>query len=150
MKSRPHSVELVLPDTGETEDLGLRLQADLDLRADAVILHVYGEADAYTRPRWRAVLDAAVAEATPRGCLVVDVSAIQFVGCRPILDLAERAQQASTGGVRVVMFNPYPGVVDRVITIAGLSAWLPIYPTLAEALNPPVPARPVVPTPGTG
>lgn len=132
MESRPHSVELVLPDTGA--DLSRRLQADLDLRADAVILHVYGEADAYTRPRWRAILDAAVAEAAPRGRLVVDVTSIQFIGCRPILDLAERAQRATTGGVRVAMFNPYPGVIDRVITIAGLSAWLPVYPTLAAAL----------------
>ncbi|MFI8974217.1 anti-sigma factor antagonist [Nocardia asteroides] len=153
MKPRHHRRELVGPLAGEPAEVRQRLTADLDLHPDAAILHVEGEADAYTLARWRAILDDAIAAATPTGLLVVDLSAIQFIGCRPILDLADRAQQAPARGVQIVVFNPFPGVVDRVITIAGLSAWLPIYTTLAQALatrrSPaPAPARPVVPVPG--
>lgn len=107
--------------------------------------------------RWRAILDNAIAAALPSRRLVVDLSSIQFIGCRPILDLAGRAQQGAVRGVRVVVFNPFPGVVDRVITIAGLHAWLPVHTTLAQALAAdrppaptPVPARRVVPVPGAG
>ncbi|MGW5439221.1 anti-sigma factor antagonist [Nocardia asteroides] len=153
MKPRNHHREFG-PLPGEPAELCRRLQAELDLRADAAILHVHGEADAYTLVRWRAILDNAIAAAAPSGRLVVDLSSIQFIGCRPILDLAERAQQAAARGVRIAMFNPFPSVVDRVITIAGLSAWLPIYSTLAQALAPqtprvPAPLRPVVPVPGS-
>ncbi|MFI5498069.1 anti-sigma factor antagonist [Nocardia asteroides] len=153
MKPRSCRDDLFGPVAGEPDELCERLQAELEPRADAVILHVYGEADAYTQPRWRRILDTALAEVGPHGRLVVDLSGIQFLGCRPILDLAERAQQGAARGVQILVFNPLPGVVDRVVDIAGLSAWLPVHATLAEALaichsSAVTPARTVVPVPG--
>ncbi|MEU3012160.1 anti-sigma factor antagonist [Nocardia asteroides] len=151
MKPRSRRSDLFGPVAGEPAELCERLQAELEPRAEAVILHVYGEADAYTQPRWRRVLDIALAEAGPNGRLVVDLSGIQFLGCRPILDLAERAQQGAARGVRISVFNPLPGVVDRVVDIAGLSAWLPVHATLTEALavsSAVAPTRTVVPVPG--
>lgn len=151
MKPRSRRGDLFGPVAGEPAELCERLQAELEPRAEAVILHVYGEADAYTQPRWRRVLDTALAEAGPNRRLVVDLSGIQFLGCRPILDLAERAQQGAARGVQISVFNPLPGVVDRVVGIAGLSAWLPVHATLAEALavsSAVAPTRTVVPVPG--
>lgn len=151
MKPRFRRGDLFGPVAGEPAELCERLQAELEPRAEAVILHVYGEADAYTQPRWRRVLDTALAEAGPNRRLVVDLSGIQFLGCRPILDLAERAQQGAARGVQISVFNPLPGVVDRVVGIAGLSAWLPVHATVAEALavsSAVAPTRTVVPVPG--
>lgn len=155
MKPPSHRGDLFPPVAGEPADLHERLHADLELRADAAILHVYGEADAYTQPRWRRILDTAITEAAGSGRLVVDLSSIQFIGCRSILDLANRAPRALARGVQVGVFNPYPdNVVDRVVAIAGLSAWLPVHTTLVESLTarrPPaaVPARVAVPVPGS-
>ncbi|MFI6225294.1 STAS domain-containing protein [Nocardia salmonicida] len=134
--SHTHHDDPFPPAAGEPADLCQRLRADLDLHADAAILHVYGEVDAYTQPRWRRILDTAIAEAAATsGHLVVDAGPIQFIGCRPILDLADRAQKSLACGVQVSVLNPSPGVVDRVITIAGLTVWLPVHSTLAEALS---------------
>ncbi|MGW5437785.1 anti-sigma factor antagonist [Nocardia asteroides] len=154
MTPRPHRDELFPPVAGEPADVCLRLLADLDRRADAVILRVYGEADAYTLTRWRRMLDTALAAAGDCGRLVVDLSGTQFIGCRPILDLAERAQQGLARGIQVAVFNPVPNAVERVISLAGLHAWLPVHATLVEALTtrrPRVaaPARAVVPVPGS-
>ncbi|UGT57011.1 anti-sigma factor antagonist [Nocardia asteroides] len=150
MKPRFHDHDPFPQVAGEAADLCERLQADLEFRAGAVILHVYGEADAYTGHRWQRILDTALTRATGR--LVVDLSGTQFIGCRPILDLAERAQHGLSRGVQVVVFNPFPSVMERVVAIAGLNAWLPVYTTLAEALAVPAPsatpAEPVVPVPG--
>ncbi|WP_278265338.1 anti-sigma factor antagonist [Nocardia sp. AG03] len=141
MRPRLHRVTPFPPAVGESADLCLRLQAELELRPQAVLLHVHGEADAYTLSRWRRILDAALAEATT-GYLVVDLSDTEFLGCRPILDLADRAQQALTRGIRVAIYNPVPGVVNRIIDVAGLSTWLPIHTSLPEALTTHLPLAP--------
>ncbi|MFF2392340.1 STAS domain-containing protein [Nocardia sp. NPDC058114] len=135
--------DLFPPVAGEPADLCERLHANLVLRADAAILHVYGEADAYTQPRWRRILDIAITEAADSGHLVINLSSTRFIGCRPILDLADRAQQGLTRGVQVSVFNPFPNVVDRVVTVAGLTEWLPVHTTLDQALSA-APARVVV------
>ncbi|MEV0076762.1 STAS domain-containing protein [Nocardia neocaledoniensis] len=152
MKPRFHHHDPFPRVAGEATDLCERLRAGLEHRAEALILRVYGEADAYTRHRWQRILDTALTRAAGTGRLVVDLSGTQFIGCRPILDLAERAQYGLSRGVQVVVFNPLPGVMDRVVAIAGLNEWLPVYPTMVEALAVPAPgatpARPVVPVPG--
>lgn len=140
--------DLFPPVAGEPVDLCERLHADLGLRDDVAILHVYGEADAYTQSRWRRILDIAITEAADSGHLVVDLSSAQFIGCRPILDLADRAQQGLTRGVQVSVFNPFPNVVDRVVTVAGLTEWLPVHTTLDQAVSA-APARGVVSVPGS-
>ncbi|MFD6108226.1 STAS domain-containing protein [Nocardia salmonicida] len=140
--------DLFPPVTGEPADLCDRLHADLDLRDDAAILHVCGEADAYTQSRWRRILDIAITAAADSGHLVVDLSSTQFIGCRPILDLADRAQQGLTRGVQVSVLNPFPNVVDRVVTVAGLTEWLPVHETMDQALSA-APALVVVSVPGS-
>ncbi|MFE3544632.1 STAS domain-containing protein [Nocardia sp. NPDC059177] len=145
--------DLFPPAAGEPADLCRRLRADLDHRAGVTLLHVYGAADAYTEPRWLRIIGIAIAEAADSGHLVVDLSSARFIGCRPILDLASRAPRAASRGVQISVFNPFPDVVDRVIAIAGLSAWLPVYTTLAQALTagrpPATPVHVIVPTPGS-
>ncbi|MFI5498051.1 STAS domain-containing protein [Nocardia asteroides] len=153
MTPRPYRDEPFPPLAGEPADLCVRLQADLDVRADAAILRVYGEADAYTLARWRRMLDIALAAAGDCGRLVVDLSGTQFIGCRCILDLAERAQHGLARGIQIAVFDPIPNAVERVVTLAGLHAWLPVHTTLVEAMTtrrPRVaaPARAVVPVPG--
>ncbi|MFD5178063.1 STAS domain-containing protein [Nocardia sp. NPDC058379] len=153
MKPPSDHHELFPPAVGEPADLCERLHADLNHVTDAAILHVLGYADAYTRPRWQRILDTAIGEAADSGHLVVDLSAAQFIGCGPILDLAERAQQSLARGVQVSVFNPFPNVVDRVIALAGLTAWLTVHTTLTRALatrrpRAAAPTSVVVPVPG--
>lgn len=122
------------PLPGEPAEVCARLQGELVARPNAVILYVCGEVDAYTLPRWRRMLDAAFLAAAETGHLVVDIGDAGFLGCRAVLDLAARAQQAAAEGIGVDLVNPVPSVVDRIIAVAGLSAWLPVHTYLVDAL----------------
>ncbi|MGW5456202.1 anti-sigma factor antagonist [Nocardia sp. NPDC003979] len=118
----------------EPPDPCTRLRAELDVRTTVVILSVHGEVDAYTLQHWHHLLDTALAEASRAGLLIVDIGDLAFIGCRPILDLAAEAQQAAMHGIRIVVLNPVPSVAERVITVAGLTQWLPLHTSLTDAL----------------
>lgn len=118
----------------EPTDACTRLWAELDVRTTVVILSVHGEVDAYTLQRWHHLLDTALAEAARPGLLIVDIGDLAFIGCRPILDLAAKAQQAAIHSIRIMVLNPVPSVAERVITVAGLIQWLPLHTSLIDAL----------------
>ncbi|MFG2442580.1 anti-sigma factor antagonist [Nocardia fluminea] len=139
---------------GDSSDVGTRLRAELHVRRTVTILTVHGEIDAYTRNRWRHVLDDALRAAEDYGRLVVDVGDARFIGCRPVLDLARTAQEGMARGVQVTVIDPEPSVLARVITITGLTEWLPVYTDPAQMLSEdPIrprtcaPAKPTVLTP---
>ncbi|MBC7300002.1 MAG: hypothetical protein H5T78_03505 [Nocardia sp.] len=120
---------------GDPVDTGTRLRAELHFRRTAAVLTVHGQIDAYTRNRWRRVLDTALVQAEETGRLVIDLDDAQFIGCRPALDLAQRAERGTVRGVRVSVVDPAPSVLDRIITITGLGEWLPVLTEPTEILT---------------
>ncbi|WP_194827776.1 STAS domain-containing protein [Nocardia sp. XZ_19_231] len=141
---------------GDPLDTCTRLRAELRMRRTAAILTVYGEIDAYTQNRWRYILDTALTAAEESKCLVVDVDAAFFIGCRSVLDLAHCAQQGAARGIRVSAVDPVPSVLSRIITMTGLTEWLPVFTDLADPLTADplrrracVPTRPTARTPGS-
>lgn len=141
---------------GDSVDTCTRLRVELHSQPTITILTVHGEIDAYTQNRWRNVLDTALAAAEKSGRLAIDVDDAAFLGCGSILDLAARAQLGASRGVRVSVIDPVPSVLDRVITITGLTEWIPVHKNLAEILGTGprhrqacAPTRPTAPTPRT-
>jgi anti-anti-sigma factor len=139
---------------GDPSDVGTRLRAELHIRRTVTILTVHGQIDAYTRSRWREILDRGLRTAEECGRLVVDVGDAEFIGCRTVLDLARSAQQGTVRGVEITVIDPEPSVLDRIITITGLTEWLPVYTDPAAMLSEQpvqprtyVPAKPTVRTP---
>ncbi|MFJ2668325.1 anti-sigma factor antagonist [Nocardia fluminea] len=147
MDSRSRRGEDVLPLVGgDAGDVGTRLRAELHVRRTVTVLTVHGEIDAYTRNRWRHILDGALRTAEEYGRLVVDVGDAEFIGCRPVLDLARSAQQGVARGVEITVIDPQPSVLDRIVTITGLTEWLPVYTDPAQMLSE-APTRPSTCTP---
>ncbi|MGW6422552.1 STAS domain-containing protein [Nocardia sp. NPDC055053] len=114
-------------------DLASRLRAELVLGGGATVLQVYGEIDACTAARWRDILDDAVRTAGEHGHLVVDISDVTFMSCRAIFDMAACAKAYRNGVARMSVVDPVPSTIDRIVTAAGLTEWLPLYTDLAEA-----------------
>ncbi|MFE7717719.1 anti-sigma factor antagonist [Nocardia rhizosphaerihabitans] len=124
-------------------DLATRLRAETVLGGAATVLRVYGEIDACTAARWRDILDDAVRTAGERGHLVVDISDVTFMSCRAIFDMAACAKAYRCGGARMSVINPAPSTIDRIVTAAGLTEWLPLYTDLADVTG----ARPALTDP---
>ncbi|MGW0635026.1 STAS domain-containing protein [Nocardia salmonicida] len=120
---------------GDSVDTRRRLRAELHSRRTITILTVHGEIDAYTQDLWRHVLDTALTAAEDSGRLAVDVNDASFLGCRAVLDLAERAQLGASRGVRVSVIDSVPSGLDRVITVTGLTEWLPVHADLVELVG---------------
>ncbi|MGY0498146.1 anti-sigma factor antagonist [Nocardia sp. FBN12] len=118
-------------ETARVDQPAPALHAEVTLHHTATVLHVRGEIDAANLPRWRTVLDDAIAAEGESGNLVIDIRAVTFMSCRAILDMATRAQQ---GTVRMRVVNPEQSVTNRIITAAGLTEWLPVYASRTEAM----------------
>ncbi|WP_063057238.1 STAS domain-containing protein [Nocardia salmonicida] len=139
---------------GDPVDTCTRLRAQLHARPTITIVTVRGEVDAYTQKRWRHILDTALSAAEESGRLAIDVADAAFLGCGSVLDLAQRAQLGTAHGVQVSVIDSVPSVLDRIITIAGLTEWLPVHTDLAQMLatgprhrRAGAPTRPTAPTP---
>ncbi|MFE6922226.1 anti-sigma factor antagonist [Nocardia sp. NPDC057663] len=117
----------------QSVDLESRLRAEIVTGGAATVLQVYGEIDACTAARWRDILDDAVRTAGERGHLVVDISDVTFMSCRAIFDMAACAKLYGSGGARMSVVNPARSTIDRIVTAAGLTEWLPLYTDLADA-----------------
>lgn len=135
-----HSEVLFPVVDGDPLDTCMRLRAELHIRPTVTILSVHGEIDAYTQNRWRRILDTALAAAEESGRLVVDVDNAYFIGCRAVLDLAQCAQQGATRGIQVSAIDPVPSVLVRIITVTGLTEWLPVLTDLTDMLTTEPPA----------
>ncbi|MGW5316435.1 STAS domain-containing protein [Nocardia thailandica] len=123
-------------------------------RSSALVLEVHGDIDAYTQPRWQAVLDSATLDAMAGGHprLILDLTGIRFISLRAVIALVEHAGSAHRCRVRVsVAEDPQQPMVARLVGAAGLTAWLPVHPgldrTLAAAV--PCPGMPWPPLPAT-
>ncbi len=106
-----------------------------------VVVTVSGEIDLSTRGELAEQLDGALDAVSPPQSLVVDLSEVTFLGSAGLALLLDTQDAAVRKGVplRVVATQR---VVRRPIEAVGLSAALPLYPTVESALTEvPVPRR---------
>ncbi|MGW5919173.1 STAS domain-containing protein [Nocardia fluminea] len=100
------------------------------------MLHARGEIDAYTLPRWRALLESAVPESAAGGHLVVDLHEVTFLSVRAIMVLADLAQQLDRRGIGTHLADGRAAkTIARVIDLADMTEWISIHRDLATALE---------------
>lgn len=109
------------------------LRAITDRSGGAVVIHAGGEVDACNENTWRQLVTEAAATATAPGPFIVDVSDVDFMGCCAYTVLAEAAEDCRRRGVELRLVTHAP-IVTRIVDACGLSAVLPIYPTVDSAL----------------
>lgn len=109
------------------------LRAITDRSGEAVVIHAGGEVDACNENTWRQLVTEAAATATAPGPFIVDVSDVDFMGCCAYTVLAEAAEDCRRRGVELRLVTHAP-MVTRIVDACGLSAVLPIYPTVDSAL----------------
>ncbi|MBF6168878.1 anti-sigma factor antagonist [Streptomyces gardneri] len=120
------------PPTDEPEDARRRLNATIEHRGSAVVLHARGEIDAYTLPTWRRLLrEAAAATAAPNP-IVIDTTGLDFMACRSLLVLAEESERCRHQGMRLCVVGR--SVLARIVTLIDLDAQLPIYSCVEDAV----------------
>lgn len=104
-------------------------------RTDAIIIRVGGEVDGLTAPRLATVITSAFDRLAGRR-LVVDLSAIDFLGSTGLLALQDGAAEAVRNQVphqlRIVVNRNRPAL--RPIEIAGLDLLLELFDTVEDAV----------------
>jgi anti-sigma B factor antagonist len=105
-------------------------------RPDAVVVGVSGAVDVLTAPRLRSALAVALEHLDGRP-VVVDLTAVRFLGSPGLRALAESAEQASTKPgfqpLRVVVDSNRP--VLRPIELTGYDAILALYHDIEDAVT---------------
>jgi len=99
-----------------------------------VVVHAAGEIDLGSASKLREALDGIEARPAARGPVVLDLTAVTFIGSVGLSLLVEHNQRhRDAGGVlRVVAGNRF---VARAIVMTGLSDVLTVFDTLDEAVT---------------
>ncbi|MBW0018879.1 MAG: anti-sigma factor antagonist [Mycobacterium sp.] len=116
------------------------LRATTSRIGSAVVIHAGGEVDACNEDTWRQLVNEAAAVVSAPGSCVVDVNGLDFMGCCAFAVLVEVAERCSRRGVELRLVSCQP-VINRIVAASGLSAALPIYPTVDHALVGAAPRR---------
>jgi anti-sigma B factor antagonist len=101
---------------------------------DALVITATGEVDIATGPKLQAALTSGIHTADVAR-VVLDLSAVTFLGSRGLVALVDAAADAGRLGkrFRIAVGNQHP--VYRVLEVTGLDKELAVYKTLEEALN---------------
>ncbi|WP_051021786.1 anti-sigma factor antagonist [Nocardia araoensis] len=121
------------PPSDGWKDPLLGLDATIEHRGDATIVHVNGEVDAYTQPAWRRILREAGATTAAPGSMVLDAGGLGFMSCRSLVILAEEAEACLRRGVRLRVVGDRL-VVGRVVAVLDLGALRPVHTSVEDAL----------------
>lgn len=95
------------------------------------VVVVEGDLDAHTAPALRARLDAVIARA-PRSFLYVDLVGVPFIDSTGIGTLVAAHMRLAEGGAGIRLVTTQPRVA-KVLSLTGLDAVIPCFPTVAEA-----------------
>jgi anti-anti-sigma factor len=109
------------------------LRATTDRSGAAVIISAGGEIDACNERTWRHLVSEAASVVSPPGCLVVDLTGLDFIGCCGFATLADEAERCHRRGVELRVVSNQP-IVARIVDACGLGDVLPVYPTEDSAL----------------
>ena len=105
-----------------------------DLVGGCVVLTVVGEIDAVTAPSLLAQIRSSLVD-IGRGPLVVDLTAVTFMGSAGLAVLVSAAKDAGQRGVPLRIAADQARPVLRPLEVTGLDDVLPIYGTLRDALT---------------
>ncbi|MBV8350192.1 MAG: anti-sigma factor antagonist, partial [Mycolicibacterium sp.] len=93
-----------------------------------------GEVDIANDQIWRQLLCEAGALTAAPGPLVVDTNGLDFMASCAFTALAQQADQCRRRGFGLCLVSRQP-IVDRWVASTGLTAQLPIYPSIDAALS---------------
>jgi anti-anti-sigma factor len=133
-ESFPTQVTLSAPLVAELGDPHSTLRATTQRNGPAVIVRAGGEVDASNEHIWHRLVGEAAAVATRPGPFVVDVNALDFMGCCAFAVLAAEAERCRRRGVELRLVSCDPGVA-RVIEACNLRDVLSLHPTTDAALS---------------
>ncbi|WP_169739968.1 STAS domain-containing protein [Actinospica robiniae] len=80
-----------------------------------------------------ALLQAAIAMPPP-DLIVLDLTAVTFLGVSAVHAVQDFATACARRGIRVRMVVEPDGIVGRIVNLSGLDASIPTFRTLAQAL----------------
>jgi anti-sigma B factor antagonist len=120
-------------DAMAAEDAVAEQVVDLDVerRADVVIVHIGGEVDMLTTPMVSALITEQLQ--TAPSTLVLDLSAVGFLGSSGLAALVAAREEAGNRGVTLRLVGS-GHAVQRPLTATGLAELFDIYPDLDQAL----------------
>ncbi|BBX72674.1 anti-sigma factor antagonist [Mycobacterium shinjukuense] len=120
--------------TAELGEPRSTLRAITQRNGSAVVIRAGGELDASNVRTWHHLVTEAAAVATAPGPFVVDLTAVDFIGCCAFAVLAEEAQRCRRRGIELRLVSLEPGLT-RIVDACGLGGQLPVYPTTECALS---------------
>jgi len=110
------------------------LRTTIERRGSAVVLYTGGAVDTSNEHLWQQLLGEAGAVTAAPGPLVVDTNGLDFMALCTFTALAAQADRCRrrSFGLRLVSRQP---IVARCVARGGLTAQLPIYPSVDAALS---------------
>jgi anti-sigma B factor antagonist len=121
-------------ENGQPVDPGQLLTVTDRRVGGALVITATGEVDIATGPKLQAALTSGIHTADVAR-VVLDLSAVTFLGSRGLVALVDAAAEAGRldKRFRIAVGNQHP--VYRVLEVTGLDKELAVYKTLDEALN---------------
>jgi anti-anti-sigma factor len=110
------------------------LRITIERRGSAVVLYAGGAVDTSNEQVWQQLLGEAGAVTAAPGPLVIDTNGLDFMALCTFKALAQQADRCRRRslGLRLVSRQP---IVARWVARGGLTAKLPIYPSVDAALS---------------
>jgi anti-anti-sigma factor len=102
---------------------------------NAVTLTITGAIDAHTRRAAGTGLREAVATLPPPGVVVIDVTSVGFFAAAGVHLVTDIAALCTHRGLRVRLAATPDTLVEHAIRIAGLDRHIPVFPTVADAVE---------------
>lgn len=118
-----------------------RIQVTVQAATGAVVLGVRGEIDLGNAAKTGDVLRSAAADTPPPWLVVLDLTELAFLSAAGVRALYGFAAENGERGVRTRLVVAPDSVVGSVARLAELHAHVPMYTTLAEALDRGAPAE---------
>jgi len=110
------------------------LHVVLERSGSAVLVYAVGSVDASNAALWRQLIGEAAAITTAPGPLIVDTSALEFMGLCAFAVLAEESAGCLRRGITLSLVSNQR-LAGRVVAAAGLDTRLAFCPNIDDALR---------------
>jgi anti-anti-sigma factor len=95
---------------------------DIERHANQVHVRLSGVLDLATRPTFAVVADDVLDE--PRGPVVIDLTALEFLDSTGVVELIRTARRAEDRGIALRFIGPRDGAARRTADVVGLARTL--------------------------
>lgn len=120
----------VAPEVPAEEELHVLVER----RGSALLVHAGGSVDASNIAVWRRLVGEAAEVATAPGPLIIDTSALEFMGICAFAVLVEESASCRRRGIRLCLVSDQH-ITARVVDAAGIDAELSFAATVDDALG---------------